>query len=347
MLSSFSHTRPATLPASRHLLSRPLRIEFLGALWHLTNRGVNRQDIFFCDDDRRLFLALLADLVECLGWIVHARVQMTNHYHLLVQTPLTNLSRGMKDLDGIYAQTINRRRGRVGHLFQGRFKGVLVERETHLLEVLRYVVLNPVRARMVESAGAWEWSSYRATAGLVPAPSWLETDWTLNQFNPIDRVAAHSRYRQFVAEGAKQTRSIWEDLQSGLYLGSEAFGARLEKMIENKRNDPEYPRRHRQPWKPDLQMLIRTFDEIVGTPLRTRSDQTIEERKIFSWLARHRCGAPVAAIAPLLGVTPSGASKLIAAGRGLASTRRDLIEEINAHLEAVRPETGARTAKRD
>jgi putative transposase len=320
-------------------VSRPLRIEFPGALWHLTNRGVNRQDIFFCRADRRLFLDLLVEIAGRLSWIIHAWVQMTNHYHLLIETPLTNLSRGMKDLDGDFAQRINRSHGRTGHLFQGRFKSILVQRETHLLRLVRYIVLNPVRAKMVASAGEWEWSNYRATAGISPAPPWLETSWTLSQFHPSDRADAQARYRQFVAEGAGVTTNIWEELRCGLYLGTEAFAARLQSLAAPRANETDFPRRHRNPWQPELATLVGAFDDLLALPLHIRSDRTIDARKLFAWMARNRCGSPVTEIAPLLGVTPSGASKLIAAGRELANRRpsRSLIEAVEMHIERSRP----------
>ena len=107
---------------------------------------------------------------------------MTNHYHCVVETPDANLSKGMRQLNGVYTQSINRRHRLVGHPFQGRFKAILVERDAYLLELTRYVVLNPVRAAMVSQAGDWPWSSYRAMVGQEPAPAWLQTDWVLGQF---------------------------------------------------------------------------------------------------------------------------------------------------------------------
>ena len=155
-------------------MARPLRIEFPGALYHLTARGNARQAIFLDDGDRRGFLDLLGRTCKRLEWRCWAWCLMTNHYHLVVETPQANLGRGMRQLNGVYSQAFNRIHGRVGHLFQGRYKAILVEREAHLLEVCRYVVRNPVRAGLVAEPGAWPWSSYRATAGGAAAPDWLE-----------------------------------------------------------------------------------------------------------------------------------------------------------------------------
>ena len=134
-------------------MARPLRIEFPGAVYHITSRGNGRQDIFSDDDDRIDFLERLSATVEHFHWICHAYCLMTNHYHLLIETPDGNLSAGMRQLNGTYTQAFNRKHRQVGHLFQGRFKSILVEKESHLLTLSRYIVRNPVAARMVKSAG--------------------------------------------------------------------------------------------------------------------------------------------------------------------------------------------------
>jgi len=140
-------------------MTRPLRVDLAGALYHVTSRGDRREDIFHDASDREDWLSLLEQVCERFNWRCHAYCQMTNHYHVVVETPDANLSHGMRHLNGVYTQRFNRRHGLVGHLFQGRFKGILVERETHLLELARYVVLNPVRAGMVADAAEWRWSS--------------------------------------------------------------------------------------------------------------------------------------------------------------------------------------------
>ena len=142
-------------------MARPLRIEFSGALYHVTSRGDRREPIFEDNEDRVLFLGTLAEGVERFNWVCHAYCLMTNHYHLVVETPDGNLSKGMRHLNGVYTQASNRRHARVGHLFQGRFKAILVDKDSHLLELARYVVLNPVRAGMVTKPGG-------ATGSLLP-----------------------------------------------------------------------------------------------------------------------------------------------------------------------------------
>ncbi len=129
-----------------------------------------------------MFLSTLEQVVNRFNWVCYAWCLMGNHYHLLIQTPDGNLSKGMRQLNGVYTQASNRRHRRVGHLFQGRFKAILVDSDAYLLELSRYVVLNPVRAGMVKKPAGWPWSSYRASVGLEPAPPWLAVDGLLAQF---------------------------------------------------------------------------------------------------------------------------------------------------------------------
>jgi REP element-mobilizing transposase RayT len=131
-------------------MARPLRIEFAGALYHVTARGDRQENIFVTDADRISFLEILKQVVERFNWLVHAYCLMDNHYHLLVETPDGNLGQGMRQLNGVFTQTSNRNHNRVGHVFQGRYKAILIQKDSYLLELSRYIVLNPVRARMVK-----------------------------------------------------------------------------------------------------------------------------------------------------------------------------------------------------
>ncbi len=207
-------------------MSRPLRIEFPGAFYHLTSRGNAREIIFLDDQDREILLDALATVVERFHWRVHAYCLMGNHYHLLVETPQPNLSRGMRWLNGVYTQRFNRRHERVGHVLQGRFKAILVERDSYLLEVARYTVLNPVRGGLVAGPGAWRWSSYRATAGERPAPPWLSVETILGMFGK-GAAPATERYRRFVAAGLNRS-SPWSHVRGQVLLGSEGFMQRLK-----------------------------------------------------------------------------------------------------------------------
>lgn len=212
-------------------MARPLRIEFAGALYHVTSRGDRREDIFLCDDDRQDWLDVLGTVSDRFNWVVHAFCQMTNHYHLVLETKDGNLSKGMRQLNGFYTQRFNRRHGMVGHLFQGRYKAILVQKETHLLELARYVVLNPLRAKMVNELEDWHWSSHLMLIGQVVAPRWMDTDWLLGQFG-IQRRQALLRYRKFVLSG-KEAPSPLQGARHQLLLGDDAFLARHRQTQDN------------------------------------------------------------------------------------------------------------------
>lgn len=236
-------------------MARPLRIEYPGAVYHLTTRGNARQLIFRDDADRARFLTTLSHVISRYAWRCHAYCLLGNHYHLLVETPTGNLARGMRQLNGIYTQAFNRRHGRVGHLFQGRYTAILVEKEAHLLELCRYVVLNPLRVKARHRVEDWRWSSYRATAGLAPVPAFLTVDWVLGHFGQTRR-RAQARYRAFVRDGRGQCP--WEALQGQIYLGSEEF---IQRVRKEAKPGPEVPRTQRQPIRPSLAELFRKREE--------------------------------------------------------------------------------------
>lgn len=235
-------------------MSRPLRLEFPGAIYHLTSRGNARAPIFADDGDRELFLGTLAHVVERFHWRCHAYCLMDNHYHLLIETLDPNLSKGMRQLNGLYTQRFNRRHGRVGHVFQGRFKAILVERDSYLLELCRYVVLNPVRAKMVKQPKQYQSSSYRATAGIDAAPPFLTCDWVLSLFGK-QRHAAQLKYRAFVKEGIGAP-SPWEHLRGQVILGTEAFANKLKPALTRKNALREVPRVQRLAHRPALAKLL-------------------------------------------------------------------------------------------
>ncbi len=227
-------------------MSRPLRLELSGGLYHITSRGDRREDIYQDDADREMWLDTLAQCCERYHWGVHAWCHMTNHYHLVVETAQGNLSAGMRQLNGVYTQRVNRRHTRVGHVFQGRFKAILVERDRYLLELTRYVVLNPVRAGMVKHVRQWKWSSYPAMVDSAPCPGWLHTDWLLGQFG-AQRTRQIERYIEFVQQGVRGP-GIWDRLAGQVFLGSEAFVESMQRELEAaaKHTEREIPRLQRR-----------------------------------------------------------------------------------------------------
>jgi len=250
-------------------MARPLRIEYPGALYHLTARGNAWQPIFLGDQDKRIFLQVLGKTLSDCNGICHAYCLMTNHYHLLIETPEANLSQLMKQINGIYTQRFNRIHHRVGHVFQGRFKSILVDKDSYLLELCRYIVCNPVRAGMVEDPESYPWSSFNATAGKTKPPNFLSTDWILNQFAGT-RSRAQVQYRRFVLAGIHKS-SPWKDLKGQCVLGGKQFIEKLSPYLTQKSALTEVPIVDRKVYRPDLASL---FSESTRTN-RSRRNQII------------------------------------------------------------------------
>lgn len=240
-------------------MARPLRIEFAGALYHITSRGDARQAIFLDDRDRADFLEVVCFVVKRFNCIVHAYCLMSNHYHLLIETPEGNVSRVMRQLNGVYTQRFNRRQSRVGHILQGRYKAILVEKQNYLLELARYVVLNPVRAGIVKRLGDWQWSSYRATAGYDKAIPCLTTDWILSQFGR-KRGAASNGYREFVSAGRGEESPL-KGVKGQLVLGRESFIDEIKRLMRGKEQLKEIPRVQRYITRPPLNEIFERKDK--------------------------------------------------------------------------------------
>ena len=239
----YCHTLPMT---------RPLRIDFPGAVYHVTSRGNRRTAIFEDDTDASLFLKVLGEALQRFNAKVLAYCLMTNHYHLVIVTPQGGLSLLMRQINGVYSQTYNRRHGVTGHLLQGRFKAILVDHDAYLMELCRYVELNPVRAGMVAAAGDWNWSSYAAHVGKVNAPTWLDVvhlhAFVLGREIRVDaqtsdqtfeeaaaaKVQAHTQaalaYAELVASAPDV--NLWADLQQQMFLGDADFIARMQALAD-------------------------------------------------------------------------------------------------------------------
>ena len=236
-------------------MARPLRIEFPGAIYHVTSRGNAQQAIFMDDEDRDRFCEVLSMVGERFNWLCHAYCLMENHYHLLIETLNGNLSQGMRELNGVYTQGFNQRYRRVGHLFQGRYKAIIVEKDNHLLSLCRYVVLNPVRVGLRKKPEQWRWSSYGATLGVVKKPSFLTVDWILLQFDRRKRVAIE-KYRKFVMEGVDK-ESPWETLKGQIFLGTDEFLKKFSGFLDEKEKIKEVPKLQRYVARPSLNELFK------------------------------------------------------------------------------------------
>lgn len=209
--------------------------------------------------DRKTFLLTIEDVCRRYHWLIHAYCLMGNHYHLLIETPDGNLSIGMRQLNGVFTQRFNRRHKHTGHIFQGRYKSILVQKESYLLELSRYIVLNPVRAEMVEDAGDWKWSSYQAMTGRSKPPEWLHVDWLLSQFGS-KRKKARVAYAGFVQDGIGHPSPL-KDVQEQAYLGDDDFLVGLQKVKNEARLLDEVPKVERRQVEKSLQQFRNEYPD--------------------------------------------------------------------------------------
>jgi|PersoiStandDraft_1058852.scaffolds.fasta_scaffold07155_4 putative transposase len=313
-------------------MSRALRLEYEGAVYHVTSRGNERAAIFRDDMDRARFLEIVGRVASHLGWIVHAYCLMGNHYHLLLETPRGNLSPGMQRINGRYTQFFNRRHRRVGHLLQGRYKAIHVEKEEHLLELCRYVVLNPVRARLVEQARDWRWSSYPATAGRTPPPKWLEVDWTLSQFGRRRKLARRI-FERFVADG-RRAQSPLKKVRHQIYLGGESFMMEMEARLKGIAAGEDIPERQRSPSPPSIEAVRKAVAGQFGVAEADLSRSRGGEDKMAGiYLASILTGKTGSEVGRAFGVKPARVSNIVSEVE--AGTRPALVKRIRGVRKAL------------
>ena len=315
-------------------MARPLRLEFPGALYHITARGNARSDIFQDDEDRVRFLDLLGKEVLQQRWCCAAYCLMDNHYHLLLETSEPNLGRGMRRLNGAYTQSFNRRHGRVGHLLQGRYKAILVDKDSYFLELCRYVVLNPVRAGMSADPTEYPWSSYPATIGEGSPVLWLDTTKILESFGG-DAHEATSRYRQFVMDGLDRP-SPWHHLRNQVYLGGDEFLQTLQKRMEgNPPNFANVPKNQRWPLRPDADAVLAKVAGQYGITQETALDRANGAAfKATVYLLRRVANLPLAQVAEMGQVHPSRISRIQAEIERQGKADADLNELIKYYWPA-------------
>jgi putative transposase len=266
-------------------MARPLRIEYDGALYHITSRGNERKAIFREDEDRLGFLDTLQKVNERYNWICHAYCLMNNHYHMIIETPDGNLSKGMRQLNGVYTQLFNRRHHRVGHVFQGRYKAILIEKESYLLEVSRYVVLNPVRAKAVQKPEDWKWSSYRGTAGMEKPHKSISPGWILGQFGAKKRQA-EKKYREFVAAGI-QEKGMWQEVRGQSIMGENAFFEKLLAHIKAHEDIKEIPKRQRYVGRPALAEILGAANLTAEEIQKAVMEHGYSQKEVAEFLGLH------------------------------------------------------------
>jgi REP element-mobilizing transposase RayT len=288
-------------------MARPLRIEYPGAVYHVTARGNGGQAIFADAADAARLLALIGREAGQMRWRVHGYCLMENHYHLLVETPEPNLGRGMGRLNMCYAQDFARRHARPGHLFQGRYRAVLVEKPRWLAPLCRHVVLNPVRCGLVRRAEQWKWSSL-ALLDAPPAgdavPRWVERGWLGAQFGGAEG------WRDYVAAGADAV-SPWDSLRGGQYLGGEAFLKDCAARLEG-RDLAQVSRAAARPDRPDTTAVLEAVARAAGlaadAPLHRRGNPAAFDATVY--LLRRAANLKLAEVAALGGVSPARISQI-------------------------------------
>ncbi len=315
-------------------MARQPRIEYQGAFYHVTSRGNLKQNIFFDDADRKKLLEILKRIKARYSYILHAYALMDNHYHFLIETPLANLNQVMHNINTSYTVYINKRHDRSGHLFQGRYKAILVEKDSYLLSLSRYTHLNPVRAGIVYRPEEYQWSSYREFIG-YPGPGVVHTADALSYFSE-NKKAAVMGYRTFVESGIGESHSPFEHVQAGIVLGGESFvEEKVEQAIGNKSNDRDLPALRKLMRRPPIEGVVKAVaDYYVLSPrdLTRRSVKHSRERKLAIYLSKIMTRERHHLVGGYFGITPQAVANV------LAEVENSLIEskEMRKELDEIK-----------
>lgn len=284
-------------------MGRPLRIEYPGAFYHVTSRGNEQKDVFKSQKDREKFLSYLESATERYSAVVHVYCLMSNHYHLLLETPAGNLSQIMRHINGAYTNYFNTKRKRAGHLFQGRYKAILVEKDTYALELSRYIHRNPVGAGMVKQPEEYRWSSYRCYIGQTGQPDWLRTAEQLGRFDGGEREK-RERYKMFVEDvlGDNEESPLAGVIGSAI-LGSHEFVTEIEeKHLKEKQAQLDIP---------DLKRITCrwTVDEIMETVKGVFGERSSLTKKLCLYLCHRYSSARLKEIGVRFGIGAAGVSQ--------------------------------------
>jgi len=313
-------------------MGRPLRIEYPEAFYHVTSRGNERKDVFKSHRDREKFLTYLQTATERYGAAVHVYCLMSNHYHLLLETPEGNLSQIMRHINGAYTNYYNTKRNRTGHLFQGRYKAILVDADEYAVELSRYIHLNPVRAKMVEEPEGYWWSSFRAYIGKSKVPEWLKTGFILRYFGSNSQVA-EKEYHRFVHELLGEENDFSVDCSTATaILGSSEFIASIEdKFLLNKEPDRNIPELRKISKRLSLEAII---EEAGGCFVESKQLAT----KAGIYICHKYSGARLKEIGERFGIGESAvsqASKRFAVKMAEDADLRNLVDKLHAKLRNV------------
>ncbi len=321
-------------------MARPLRIEYPGAYYHVTSRGNEHKAIFRDVADRRKFLEILSSSIEQFIVRLHAYVLMDNHYHLVVETPEGNLSRAIRNVNGVYTQYINRRHRRVGHLFQGRYKAILVDKDSYLIELSRYIHLNPWRVRIGgKDPLGYRWSSLRAYTGREKAPEWLETEEVLGSFGQKGGKARRA-YGGFVREGMeKGIKTPWEEVRWQSILGSGSFVEEIEdRFLRDREIGLTEIKGLRESRKrvngKRLVAVVCEYYRVKPGDLAKRSHEYTEAREVASYLMRRYSLMRLVEIGQKLGLHYSTVGNVVRKVAGSKDRRlRGTLNKIEAEIK--------------
>lgn len=314
-------------------MARPLRIEYPNAFYHVTSRGNEKKEIFKSSADREKFLEYLESAVTRYGAVIHTYCLMSNHYHILLETPLGNLSQIMRHINGAYTTYYNIKRKRAGHLLQGRYKAILVQADEYAKELSRYIHLNPVRAGITARPEEYPWSSYKTYIGKAEKPECLKTDF-IHQFFDKDKKEAKKQYRQFTNDLiGKEYDSPLKRTVASTILGSENFIKEVtEKHLGEKKNYRNLPELKELSSKPSIEEIIEKVKKVIG-----EDEEMSKAASIY--LCRKYSGARLKEIGIYFGIGESGVSQAsrrfaVKISKGDKSKKR--IETIEGELNMSR-----------
>ena len=323
------------------IMGRPLRIEYPGALYHITSRANEKRDIFLDNHDRQHFLNILKDYNDRYGILIHCYVLMDNHYHLVLETPLGNLSKVMHGINSAYTGYFNRKHDRSGHLFQGRYGGILVEKDNYLVELSRYVHLNPVKAGKINQPEKYKWSSYPGYIWKRQEFSWVEYAWVLSQFG-LENVSSRQKYRDFVAKGMLQPKkNPFTDLYGQIILGSKEFIEKIKKSVDETKLSSEIVERKRLSdyiAPREILSVVSIYFKTHVEVLKNRGSRNNTAKKVAIFLMKRYSGLSNNEIGQIFGgihyssVTKS--SKRLEEEMGKNENLRKIVSEIVSNVKA-------------
>jgi REP element-mobilizing transposase RayT len=314
-------------------MARPLRIEYPGAFYHVTSRGNEQKDVFKSHKDREKFLSYLESASERYGAAIHAWCLMSNHYHLLLETPSGNLSQIMRHINGAYTTYFNIKRKRAGHLFQGRYKAILVEADAYAAELSRYIHLNPVRAGMVARPEEYRWSSYQGYLGQIQAPEWLKRYLILGSFDRNVTEAEH-KYRSFVEDLlTRDYDSPLKGVVASTVLGSRGFVEEITgSHLKGTSFDRSVPAVRKLTTRPMLEEIVTNVNTLLGEGEEFR-------RSVSIYCCQNFSGAKLKEIGAYFGISDAAVSqtsrRLVLKAEQDREIRR-LLDRIEEQMKRVR-----------